>query len=89
MFDTYQQGDYSMRPSLLNGILVTISSSDVSRKIMSGWGGNSGPVISLQDGYQRKHQLSKLLTPQHLEGTRRHMGLCGTQNFPNSKKKSF
>ena len=53
MFDTYQQGVYSLRPR----ILVPIHSSDVSRKIIHGWGRHSVQLTCLMDN--RKAQGTK------------------------------
>ena len=82
MFDTYQPDGLltETQDSLLNRILVSIHKSDASKKIMSGRGKNSGPLICLQDGQQGNlaAKTADIAAPQRLPGD---ICLSDIQNF--------
>ena len=51
---------------------------DASRKIMSFWGRNSGPIVCLHDGHQGNTKHKSCRHSSTSEGTGKHMCFCNT-----------
>ena len=65
IIDTGQQIDYMLMPILHTELIFFLIYDSDMLRIVPRWSRKSAQDTHMQDGYQGKHQLQKLQTPQY------------------------